>query len=53
MLCEIPYNRSIAEEYAAGNVLAAMNPWLEGLFAELRDNVVSMARAAGAQAAHA
>ena len=53
VLCEIPYNRSIAEEYAAGNVLAAMNPWLEGLFAELRDNVIRMAGDAGKGAAHA
>ena len=44
VLCEIPYNRSIAEEYASGNVLAAMNPWLEGVFIELRENIQAMAR---------
>jgi len=43
VLCEIPYERAIAEEYAAGNVLAAMNPRMESVFAKLRDTVSAMA----------
>jgi len=49
VLCEIPYRRAIAEEYASGGVLAAMNPEMEGLFAALRDNVASLC----GEAAHA
>ncbi len=43
VLCEIPYQRAIAEEYALGNVLAAMNSGMETVFVELRNSVMAMA----------
>ena len=47
VLCEIPYKRSIAEEYASGNILAAMNPKMETLFCELRDCVIALTQEHG------
>ncbi len=44
VLCEIPYDRLIAEEYASGNVLAAMNSTMENVFADLRDSVMALGR---------
>jgi len=49
VLCEIPYERAIADEYAAGGVLSAMNPRMGALFAGLRDAVLALA----GEAAHA
>lgn len=43
VLCEISYDRAIAEEYASGNVLAAMNPGMETVFTQLRDRVIALA----------
>jgi len=43
VLCEIPYSREAAEEYASGGVLAAMNHTMEKTFAALRDTVTAMA----------
>jgi MinD superfamily P-loop ATPase len=43
VLCEIPYDRAVAEGYAAGNVLAAMNPNMESVFAKLRDAILAIA----------
>jgi len=49
VLCEIPYERAIADEYAAGGVLAAMNPRMHALFSGLRDAAMALA----GEAAHA
>lgn len=42
VLCEIPYSREAAEHYAAGGVLAAMNPGMEAVFSGLRDSVAAL-----------
>jgi len=46
VLCEIPYSREIAEDYAAGGVLAAKSPAMGAVFRDLRDKVAALARGA-------
>jgi MinD superfamily P-loop ATPase len=54
ILCEIPFDRSIAEAYARGMVIAEVSPELKGTFVSLQGRIRDMAKGwSFGEAAHA